>query len=123
MRRADEDGKAATEDNIDWVSLDPQPPHPEYPSGHSSASSALASTLGLVFGDDPGDQIVVQTSGITRTWDTYSQGIAEVVDARVLAGIHFRNSDEVGARMGMQVARFVSTHALRPCPRGGGRCR
>ena len=29
------------------------------------------------------------------------------------SGIHFRNSDEVGARLGQQVA-LVATHALRP---------
>jgi hypothetical protein len=36
-----------------------------------------------------------------------------VIDARVYSGIHFRNSDEVGARMGRQIAQFTSKHALR----------
>jgi len=40
-------------------------------------------------------------------------GIDEVINARVWTGIHFRTSDEEGARMGKQVARFVYEHALR----------
>jgi hypothetical protein len=40
--------------------------------------------------------------------------VREVIDARVYSGIHFRTADEVGARIGRQVARFVMTHALRP---------
>ena len=47
---------------------------------------------------------------------TATEGIEEVIDARVYSGIHFRTADEVGARQGRQVAQFVSTHALRPCP-------
>ena len=29
------------------------------------------------------------------------------------SGIHYRTSDETGARVGRQVARFVLTHALK----------
>jgi hypothetical protein len=66
--------------------------------------------------------LVVTISGITRQWDTFGAGVDEVIDARVYSGIHFRGSDEVGARLGRQIARFVSTHALRRCPKGGSRC-
>ena len=52
--------------------------------------------------------------GFVRHWSTFSEGVAEVIDARVYSGIHFRTADEVGARLGRQVARFVVTHALRP---------
>jgi hypothetical protein len=39
--------------------------------------------------------------------------VDEVIDARIYSGFHYRTSDEVGARVGRQVARFVFTHALR----------
>ena len=52
--------------------------------------------------------------GFVRQWRAFSEGIDEVIDARVYSGIHFRTADEVGARLGRQVARFVVTHALRP---------
>ena len=76
----------------------------------------MATMLSLLFGDDPGATFTVSSPtnpGFTRTWSRFSAGIDEVIDARVWTGIHFRTSDEEGARMGKQVARFVYEHALR----------
>ncbi|MGI8996211.1 MAG: hypothetical protein ACR2GW_06020, partial [Pyrinomonadaceae bacterium] len=98
------------------------PRHPEYTSGHTANSSAMATIMAFEFGDDPGPPISVTLSGITRQWERFSEGIDEVIDARVYSGIHFRTADEVGARTGRQVARFVSKHALRPCRKGRSRC-
>jgi hypothetical protein len=75
----------------------------------------MAKVLISEFDDNPGVPIVVTQSGITRRWTTFSEAVQEVIDARVYSGIHFRNSDEVGARMGRQVAQFVLQHALRRC--------
>jgi hypothetical protein len=44
-----------------------------------------------------------------RNWSPFSEGI----DARIYIGFHFRHSDETGARIGRQVARFVFNHAPR----------
>jgi hypothetical protein len=110
----DIDGNDLTAGNGSWAPLLATPPHPEYPSGHTTNSSAMATILQLLFGDDPGDPIVVTISTITRQWDTFSEAVDEVIDARVYSGIHFRISDEVGARQGRQVARFVLTHSLGP---------
>jgi hypothetical protein len=96
-----------------WLPFINTPPHPEYPSGHTSNSSAMAKVLTDAFEDNPGVPIVVTQSGITCRWNTFSEAVQEVIDARVYSGIHFRNSDDVGARMGRQVAQFVSRHALR----------
>jgi len=82
----------------------------------------MATILTLLFDDNPGVPLVVTLTGITRQWSSFSQGVDEVIDARVYSGIHFRTADEVGARLGRQVAHFVSTHALRRCPKGGSRC-
>jgi hypothetical protein len=128
IRGGDSDGNDLTTGDAAWTPLHPTPRHPEYPSGHTANSGAMAATLALLFGDDPGIQLEVTLQQpppappITRQWDTFSEGIEEVIDARVYSGIHFRTADEVGARMGRQVARFVSTHALRPCPRGRSQC-
>jgi hypothetical protein len=116
IRQADLDGNAATGGDAAWVPLLPTPPHPEYPSGHTSNSGAMAAILRLVFGDTPGFVIEAtspQNVGFVRHWQTFSEGVREVVDARVYSGIHFRTADDVGARLGRQVARFVMTHALR----------
>ncbi|HEV2827279.1 MAG TPA: vanadium-dependent haloperoxidase [Pyrinomonadaceae bacterium] len=122
IRSGDLDGNDFTAGDLAWSPLLATPPHPEYPSGHSTNSSAMAKILELLFGDDPGAPVVVTLTGITRQWDTFSEGVDEVIEARIYSGIHFRTADEVGARLGRQVARFVSTHALRRCPKGGSRC-
>jgi hypothetical protein len=108
------DGNPATIGDTTWQSLLATPPHPEYPSGHTCNSSAMGLVLETLFGDAPGVAIQLTFFGATRQWQTFDQAIAEVIDARVYSGIHFRNSDEVGARLGRQVAHFVMTHALRP---------
>jgi hypothetical protein len=122
ISNGDFDGNDLTAGEAGWTPLFATPAHPDYTSAHTTNSSAMATILGLLFEDNPGAPIVVTISGITRQWDTFSAGVEEVIDARVYSGIHFRTADEVGARMGRQVARFVSTHALRPCPKGGSRC-
>jgi hypothetical protein len=122
IRRGDEDGNSLTEPDPTWTPLFATPRHPEYASGHSTNSSAIATILQLIFGDDPDAPIASTITGVTRQWDTFSEGIDEVIDARVYSGIHFRTADEVGAKQGGQIGHFVYTHALRPCPKSRGRC-
>jgi hypothetical protein len=121
INNGDVDGNDLTAGDATWTPLFATPPHPEYTSGHSTNSSAMATILELLFEDNPGVPITVTISGITRQWDTFSAGVDEVIDARVYSGIHFRSADEVGAKTGRQIARFVSAHALRPC-RGAASC-
>jgi hypothetical protein len=77
----------------------------------------MAAVLRAIFGDAPGYIIEAtssQNEGFVRYWQTFSEGVREVIDARVYSGIHFRTSDVAGARLGRQVAQFVMKHALRP---------
>ena len=113
IRAGEFDENALTVGDATWQPFVGTPPHPEYPSGHTANSSAMAKILVSEFGDNPGVPITVTLSGITRSWNTFPEAVDEVIDARVYSGIHFRNSDEVGARMGRQIAQFVSKHALR----------
>jgi len=122
IREGDSDGNDNTQGDGSWLPLLATPPFPEYPSGHATVSSAMARVLMTIFEDDPGVPITVTLTRITRNWSSFTQGVDEVIDARVYSGIHFRNSDEVGARLGRQVGRFVLNHALRRCPKGGGGC-
>ena len=116
IQRAEEDGNDNTVADLTWQPLITTHQHPEYPSGHSTNSSAMASALGLVFGDDPGVPIVAtspRNPAFPRSWTTFSQGVDEVIEARIYIGFHFRTADETGARLGRQVAHFVVAHALR----------
>ncbi len=56
---------------------------------------------------------------ITRTFSRCRTRSAEARDARVYAGIHFREGCKAGVHQGTQVARFVTGHALRPTNREG----
>lgn len=119
IRSGDLDDNDLTTVDAAWTPLLATPPHPEYPSGHTTLSTAMAEMLEFIFKDKPGVPIVVTQSGITREWKRFSQGVEEVIEARIYSGIHFRTADEVGARLGRKVARFVSNNALRRCPKRG----
>jgi hypothetical protein len=77
----------------------------------------MATTLSMLFGDDPGVPLVVTSptnTTLVRQWQTFSEGVDEVIEARIYSGFHYRTSDDVGAKLGRQVARFVVKHALKP---------
>ena len=116
IQNGDLDGNDQTVADPAWQPLILTHQHPEYPSGHSCNSGAMGSALRMLFDDEPGAPIVATSPGnpgFLREWTTFSEGVQEVIDARVYIGFHFRTSDEVGVRLGRQVARFVFTHALK----------
>jgi hypothetical protein len=116
IHHADDDGNDDTLSDLTWRPLFPTPQHPEYVSGHSTNSAAMATALSLLFGDDPGVLIVATSptnAGFVRRWTTFSEGVDEVIEARIFSGMHYRTSNEVGARVGRMVAKFVVNHALR----------
>ena len=55
-----------------------------------------------------------QNPGFLRYWHTFSEGVDEVIDARIYSGIHFRTADEEGRKQGRRVAKWVFKHFLRP---------
>jgi hypothetical protein len=116
IRNGDVDDNVHTEVDPAWTPLLATPPHPEYLSGHSSNSSAMATVLILLFGDKP-DAPIVATSptnpAFERPWARLSDGVEEVIEARIYGGIHYRTSDEEGAALGRRIARFVVNRALR----------
>lgn len=114
IRSGDLDENPGTLVDPEWSPLLPTPPHPEYPSGHTSNSGAMAAVLSVLFDRDPGVLLESTFFGVTRKWTTFEEAVQEVIDARIYSGIHFRTSDETGARLGRQIAHYVMTHALRP---------
>jgi hypothetical protein len=115
IRNGAADGNDETVADPTWTPFLGTPQFPEYVAGHTTISGAMAFTLTLLFGDDPGITLVGTSRtnpGFGREWATFSEMIDEVIDARIWGGFHFRTSDEVGARVGRQVARFVVLHAL-----------
>jgi hypothetical protein len=52
--------------------------------------------------------------GVTHRWERISDYVKEVSNARIWGGIHYRNSTEVGERMGREIGRLAAQIALQP---------
>ena len=111
--QVDDDGDPSTPRIRDWNPLIPTPGHPEYPSAHTVYAAAAAVVLAHFLGPAPARPLVIAdaTSKSTRrSYTTWQQAVEENEDARVWAGIHFRNSDDVGSQLGRRVAAFDLSH-------------
>jgi membrane-associated phospholipid phosphatase len=118
IRAGDTDGNSATDPDTAWTPwLDFFPPgtpaHPEFPSGHSTVSGSAAAILAEIFGNDTPFTVTSDVRPGTRSFSSFSAAVAEIADARVFGGIHFRTSCVLGNALGQAVAEYVSTHAMR----------
>src|SRR2546422_4738277 len=90
------------------------PGHPEYPSAHSSMSGAAAFILAAEFGENTTFTVTSEIlPGTQRSFSNFSDATAEIADARVFGGIHFRTSCVRANGLGRAVADYVSRHAMR----------
>ena len=107
------DGNAGTEPDPSWEPLAVTPPFPEYPSGHTCATAAVTQVMEDFFPHDlriPARNVV---SGEERFYARARDVSKEVIDARMLIGVHFRSADEDGANIGRAVARRIRNKVLR----------
>jgi membrane-associated phospholipid phosphatase len=111
------DGNPLTDADPTWQPLITTPTFQEYPSGHAGVSQAAAAILADQFGNaTPFSVASPGMPGITRTFETFSAGVAQVTDARVFAGIHFRFACDSATAMGRQVAGWVLATQMQPLP-------
>ena len=114
---ADQDGNPNTQADPNWRPLINTPNFPEYTSGHTTSSSAVAEVLKNFFKTEKLEFTITTANGLanpkTRTYSKLSDAIDDVVDARVYAGIHYRTSDLHGVTQGKRVAKHVFEHYLR----------
>lgn len=96
-----------------WVpSLVNTPPHPEYPSAHSSLSAANAEAMTEVFGDShpcTDNTFEYMWPGSTRSYSSFNAIAEEAGLSRLYGGIHYRNSIEVGLWQGRKVAENINS--------------
>jgi len=124
IRHADSDGNPATVADPRWTPLfDPSlpasiggvgpplitPPYPDHVSGATAAASAAMHAFASFFGTD--EMTFYATSsrfpGEQRTFHRFSDLTAEVLEARIWAGIHFRNADAQADRVGHDVESYI----------------
>jgi hypothetical protein len=117
IRNGDSDGNEATAPDPAWMPLVDTPMHPEYPCAHCITAGAVATVLEEEFGKGRVSTITMTSAtapGVTHRWERISDYAREVSNARVWGGIHYRNSTEVGERMGREIGRLAVTSVLQP---------
>ncbi len=112
--RGDEDGNRLTTPGV-FTPLIATPCFPGYPSAHGSLSSAAIKVLERAYGKF-GHSITVQhptVLGVVLHYSELGAMIADISDARVYGGIHFRYDQDAGERQGDAVGQFVYNHMLK----------
>ena len=71
------------------------------------------------FGDVPGSFQITSTfvnpgGPAVRTFDTFSQPLAELIEARIWAGLHYRSADVQGQLLGGSIANYGMENYLQP---------
>jgi hypothetical protein len=88
--------------------------HPEYPSGHACLTGAVVAALRAYFGSDRVMFTVDSTTtGASRTYPTLAASLAEVIEARIWSGLHFRHSMVDGATVGQRAAGWALARHFR----------
>jgi hypothetical protein len=124
IQLGDTDGNPNTDPDPDWLPLVNTPNYPSYTSGATNFTSAVTRSLALFFGTDEitysvtwvttGNPAPVNT---TRTYDSLSAAMDDVVTARVLEGIHWDFDDSVARRTGKRAADWAFSHVMGPSAR------
>jgi hypothetical protein len=116
---ADTDGNPNTAPDRDWTPLRITAPSTEYPSGHACFTAGTVAGLRKFFGrDDLSFSAYSADAGTTRHYDSLSEAMAELVGARIWAGVHFRTAAEDGQTLGEAVSREVLGRKFGPRDNG-----
>jgi hypothetical protein len=115
---ADNDGNPQTAANATWVPLITTPPYGDYTSGANSVVGSIMHTLALFFRNDKMTFTVTSNASLavqkTRTYTRCSEMADDLVEVRILQGIHFRFADTAARRAATRVAHQAFHHFLRP---------
>jgi hypothetical protein len=92
-----------------WQPLLQTPPFPEYPSGHSVVSTAVATVLAREFGSPFAfaDSAELEFGLPVRSFPSFEAAAAEAAISRLYGGIHYRAAIEQGVVLGRQVGGLV----------------
>jgi hypothetical protein len=114
--RADDDGNDDTEADGTWAAL-LTAPYPEHPSGHMCLDGALLGSMRMFFGTDNASYTVTSSRAAMlpllpnpRPFSSFSAPLAEITEARIWAGLHFRTADVQGNQLGHEVAKWAANH-------------
>ena len=115
ITRADEDGNPGTAPDPSWKPLITAP-YPEHPSGHLCLDGAHLRVLETFFGTDrmAFDVVSLPFPAETRHFTAFSRALAEIREARIWAGLHYRTADVQAEILGRNVADYMADHYFQP---------
>ncbi|WP_307872658.1 vanadium-dependent haloperoxidase [Paractinoplanes ovalisporus] len=114
VQSAADDGNPRTAPDPAWMPLLVTPPFPDYTSGHTCSTSTIMYAMRSFFGRDSIPFSAYSAdSGTTRHFPSFSAALDEVVEARIWGGVHYREADVQGVRIGNGVAKYVLSHEFR----------
>jgi hypothetical protein len=118
IQEGDNDGNPKTKGDSAWLPFLVTPPYPDYTSGANNISGSTTRVLHRYFHSDQMDFSLTSTfpptMNKTRSYNKFSDAADEVVEVRILQGIHFRTADKVARKQGKTVADYVFENFLRP---------
>jgi hypothetical protein len=118
IRAGDSDGNAGTAPDAAWSSAQPTPNHPEYPAAHSASAAAQATVIEEFFGTKkvpiPLSSAVTGTAYVVGSTDDF---VKELIEARIMGGMHYRTSGVHGAVMGRKVGGWLARQYFQPVVR------
>jgi hypothetical protein len=117
IQLADTDGNDATEAETGWTSIGTVPPYSDEPSGANCVHSGVMNSAKAFFGSDAAE-FDITGAGSTRHYSRFTDVIPDVIEARILLGIHFRKADVNGAMLGRSVAEYVDANFFNCGPPG-----
>lgn len=93
-----------------WEPLIATPMHPEYPCAHCIVSAAVGAVLESRIGGgaSPTLRSTSPTGDGEHTWASPAEFVREVSEARICAGVHYRNSTEVAQVMGRRIGELAA---------------
>ena len=119
IQNGDADGNPKTEGDMTWTPFIATPPYSDHSSGANSFVASATRAIALYFDTDEMEfQIATTNPGPTmtdlRSYSKLSQVRDEVVEARILEGIHFRSADADARRQSEHIAQWANSHYFRP---------
>ena len=109
---ADTDGNPDTIADPTWTPLITTPAYPEYSSGYNMFAATTTGTLDELFHTDHLNLSLISTAvpNVVRHYATGASVRADVVNARIWQGIHFRSADEASRNLGLRLSDWTVDH-------------
>jgi hypothetical protein len=115
IHNADLDDNPRTDPDFSWEPLIVAPCFPAYTSNHASLSNGGAEVLRRLYGEGEHDITITNSAfpALVYHYVEFNQILADIDDARVYGGIHFRFDQDSGGRLGRAVGTAVYKGNLR----------